>query len=88
MVTPDPSECFSQSLFGIGPFPVEGGSIPCTVYQEQAGFSGAAPPFNVVGGYGGSSYGLYPYGNLDPMQALSGPPVLLGYGGTICGLLN
>ena len=64
---PDPSQCFSQSLFGVGPFPVEGGTVACTSDLEQAGYSGA-------------SYGLRSYGNLDPMQALSGPVVLLGYG--------
>lgn len=63
----DPSDCYELSDFGFGPFPVSGDPVVCPVPPESQG-------------YGGSAYGLYPYGS-STEYVRPDIPVDGGYGG-------
>jgi hypothetical protein len=80
----DPSVCFSQSPFGFGPFPVEGGTLPCVPHPPGAGYGGVGyGPHDTK--QGGTGFGLAGYGGSSHWPS---SPVALdgGYGGDPYGL--
>lgn len=77
----DPSICFSQSPFGFGPFPVQGGTLACVPHPPGAGYGGVGYGLHTGGtGYGLAGYGGTAHWPASPM-AIEG-----GYGGDPYGL--
>lgn len=80
----DPSVCFSQSPFGFGPFPIEGGTLACVPHPPGAGYGGV--DYGLYSDiWGETGYGLGAYGGASnwPTSPLA---VTGGYGGDPYGL--